>query len=160
MSTVPQPTRLVTRISAFVLASMALCAHAASPMLGQVDVFPAQHASTLRDGAPVTAAAAPAVSASAVNTPRLDVAAPPAEPSVPFDVAGEWYEDGRHVIVLNSNDRVVLLCRHCDVPDAVHPGQALPGMPQYRVGRIERGRVVLHGPGGREHVLRLEGAAS
>jgi hypothetical protein len=90
-----------------------------------VDVFPAQSWVSLgAEQAPDTPAASPPVAEPEPEPPALDapIDAPPAAP-VPFEIIGEWRENGRRVVALEGMGRTVLLCdARCGVRDAVLPG--------------------------------------
>ncbi|WP_232459607.1 hypothetical protein [Burkholderia ubonensis] len=94
-----------------------------------VDVFPAQTWASL--GAEDAGAAEPAPVAAPEpepepepEPPALDapIDARPVEP-MPFDIAGEWRENGKRIVVLEGGGRTFLLCEsRCGVRDAVLPG--------------------------------------
>ncbi|WP_175689621.1 hypothetical protein [Burkholderia anthina] len=108
-----------------------------------VDVFPAQSW--------VSLGAEPAVDAAPPPPPAPEPEAPPldapidARPAalVPFDVAGEWRQNGRRIVVLEGMGRTFLLCdARCDVRDAVLPGGEIAE--GYRLKKLgEQGAVIV-----------------
>ncbi|MFP3501932.1 hypothetical protein [Burkholderia sp. SIMBA_062] len=90
-----------------------------------VDVFPAQSWTSLGvDPAPPAASPEPEPEP-ATEPPSLDdpIDGPPVAPPPPFEIAGEWRENGRRIVVLEGVGRKFLLCEaRCGVRDAVLPG--------------------------------------
>ncbi|MBN3820793.1 hypothetical protein G3N57_31465, partial [Paraburkholderia sp. Se-20369] len=76
--------------------------------------------------------------------PSLDdpIDAPPAA-AVPFDLAGEWRENGQRIVVLEGAGSTFLLCgSRCGVRDAVLPGGELAA--GYRLKKLgNEGAVIV-----------------
>lgn len=111
-------------VLAVAVAASGSLAHENGNPPGIVDVFPAQSWASLgaEDAAAVTppAEAAPPVAEPPALADPIDAAPVPV---VPFDIAGEWREQGQRIVVLDGGGKTFLLCgRRCDVRDAVLPG--------------------------------------
>lgn len=108
-----------------------------------VDVFPAQSWVSLgaepAGDAPPPPAAEPEPEAPALDAP---IDARPAV-AMPFDVAGEWRQNGRRIVVLEGMGRTFLLCEaRCGVRDAVLPGGEIAE--GYRLKKLgEQGAVIV-----------------
>lgn len=114
-----------------------------------VDIFPPQRWESLlraapgedgaiesaARGAPADKAVSPAVAA-ALAPQRL------------FTSIGEWREAGQRIVVLQSADRIYLLCQRCALSSALRPGGELDA--GYRLKTLESRRAVLSSPGGQE----------
>ncbi|WP_232453659.1 hypothetical protein [Burkholderia ubonensis] len=124
-----------------------------------VDVFPAQSWASL--GAEDARAAEPAPVAAPEpepEPPALDapIDARPIEP-LPFDIAGEWRENGKRIVVLEGGGRTFLLCEsRCGVRDAVLPGGELAD--GYRLKTLGAQGPVIVSRGGTDHELVVPAA--
>ncbi|WP_232490520.1 hypothetical protein [Burkholderia ubonensis] len=124
-----------------------------------VDVFPAQSWASL--GAEDARAAEPAPVAAPEpepEPPALDapIDARPVEP-MPFDIAGEWRENGKRIVVLEGGGRTFLLCEsRCGVRDAVLPGGELAD--GYRLKTLGAQGPVIVSRGGTDHELVVPAA--
>ncbi|VWD41289.1 hypothetical protein BLA39750_05398 [Burkholderia lata] len=88
-----------------------------------VDLFPAQSWTSLGAEAATDAELPPDVAPES-DMPPLDtpIDVPPVA-SAPFDIAGEWRENGHRIVVLEGAGKTFLLCEsRCGVRDAVQPG--------------------------------------
>ncbi len=122
-----------------------------------VDVFPAQSWASL--GAEDAVAAEPApVAAPEPEPPALDapIDARPVEP-MPFDIAGEWRENGKRIVVLEGGGRTFLLCEsRCGVRDAVLPGGEVAD--GYRLKTLGAQGPVIVSRGSTDHELIVPAA--
>ncbi|AYQ92100.1 hypothetical protein EDD84_33185 [Burkholderia gladioli] len=109
-----------------------------------VDLFPEQHWATLGQPAETvspTAETREAASADVASAAAAD--SPPESMDAPFELAGEWRESGRRILVLDGMGQSFVLCAtRCEVPGAILPGEAITGA--YRFGAVHRGKVVIH----------------
>ncbi|KVD24486.1 hypothetical protein [Burkholderia ubonensis] len=124
-----------------------------------VDVFPVQSWASL--GAEDAGAAEPAPVAAPEpepEPPALDapIDARPVEP-MPFDIAGEWRENGKRIVVLEGGGRTFLLCEsRCGVRDAVLPGGEVAD--GYRLKTLGAQGPVIVSRGGTDHELIVPAA--
>ncbi|WP_155636732.1 hypothetical protein [Burkholderia gladioli] len=109
-----------------------------------VDLFPEQHWATL--GRAAETVSPPAETREAASADVASAAAedsPPESMNVPFELAGEWRENGRRILVLDGMGQSFVLCAtRCEVPGAILPGETITGA--YRFGAVHRGKVVIH----------------
>ncbi|MCA8275638.1 hypothetical protein LGN17_24465 [Burkholderia sp. AU30280] len=144
--------RSLFRLAAAWAVAVAASGTLADEIAGQprvVDVFPAQNWASLgAEDASASALAEARVSeaeAPALADPIDTAPAPsePSEPSAPFEIAGEWREQGQRIVVLDGGGRTFLLCgRRCGVRDAVLPGAEIAD--GYRLKTLrETGPVVM-----------------
>ncbi|WP_244137275.1 hypothetical protein [Burkholderia pyrrocinia] len=141
--------RSLFRLAAAWAVAVAAGGSLAGEIAGQprvVDVFPAQNWASL--GAEDASAGALAeAGASEAKAPALadpiDAAPAPSAPPAPFEIAGEWREQGQRIVVLDGGGRTFLLCgRRCGVRDAVLPGAEIAD--GYRLKALrETGPVVM-----------------
>ncbi|NIF63032.1 hypothetical protein F3J11_10010 [Burkholderia sp. Cy-647] len=109
-----------------------------------VDLFPEQHWATLgRAAETVSPTAETREAASADVASAAAAASPPESMDAPFELAGEWRENGRRILVLDGMGQSFVLCAtRCEVPGAILPGETITGA--YRFGAVHRGKVVIH----------------
>ncbi|MFY3138350.1 hypothetical protein ACOTFF_14055 [Achromobacter xylosoxidans] len=92
-----------------------------------VDIFPAQSRASIGQKEPV--AAEPTADAPAGGDVAAQVAAaesPPAVASPPFEIVGEWREQGTHIFVLDGAGRTFILCDSaCTIRGTIHPGEEI-----------------------------------
>ncbi|WP_244138303.1 hypothetical protein [Burkholderia stabilis] len=115
--------RAAAVLAVFAAANCSL-AHEIAGQPSIVDVFPAQNWASL--GAEDAAAGAPPAETAPPEAEPPELADPidvaPVQP-MPFEIAGEWREQGQRIVVLDGGGRTFLLCgRRCGVRDAVLPG--------------------------------------
>lgn len=132
------------RLAALGLALSTSCMSAAQSGEEAVDLFPEQHWARLGRAAealPPTADAREAASADVASAAAAD--SPPESMDAPFELAGEWRENGRRILVLDGMGQSFVLCAtRCEVPGAILLGEAITGA--YRFGAVHRGKVVIH----------------
>ncbi|MGU7779879.1 hypothetical protein [Burkholderia sp. PU8-34] len=142
---------LIPIATAFVLAAACMAggsvANERAELEPIVDLFPAQSWASL--GAETVSDAEPPPDAvPASDMPPLDtpIDAPPVA-SAPFDIAGEWRENGHRIVVLESAGKTFLLCdSRCDVRGAVRPGGEIAE--GYRLKKLGKQGAVIVTRGG------------
>ncbi|WP_321790387.1 hypothetical protein [Burkholderia pyrrocinia] len=141
--------RSLFRLTAAWAVALAASGSLAGEIVGQprvVDVFPAQNWASLGAEDASAGASAEAVAPEA-EPPALadpiDATPVPTAPPMPFEIAGEWREQGQRIVVLDGGGRTFLLCgRRCGVRDAVLPGTEIAD--GYRLKTLrETGPVVV-----------------
>ncbi|NIE82340.1 MULTISPECIES: hypothetical protein [unclassified Burkholderia] len=135
---------LSRRLAALGLALSASGILAAESGEEAVDLFPEQHWATLgRAAETVSPTAETREAASADVASAAAAASPPESMDAPFELAGEWRENGRRILVLDGMGQSFVLCAtRCEVPGAILPGETITGA--YRFGAVHRGKVVIH----------------
>ncbi|MGU3781972.1 hypothetical protein [Burkholderia metallica] len=133
---------LIPFAAALALAAAGSAAQEGAAAVPVVDVFPAQSWVSL--GAEPAVDEPPPAPAPEPEAPPLDapIDAPPAAP-MPFEVAGEWRENGQRIVVLEGMGRTFLLCgARCGVRDAVLPGGEIAA--GYRLKKLgEQGAAIV-----------------
>ncbi|MDN7748648.1 hypothetical protein [Burkholderia gladioli] len=132
------------RLAALGLALSASCMSAAESGEEAVDLFPEQHWATLGQPAETVSPTADARAAASADVASATAAdSPPESMDAPFELAGEWRENGRRILVLDGMGQSFVLCAtRCEVPGAILPGETITGA--YRFGAVHRGKVVIH----------------
>lgn len=92
-----------------------------------IDIFPAQSWASMEPKA--TAKTEPAPDSAAQEDTAPPVAAAERSQAIasqPFEIVGEWREQGSHIFVLAGTDRTFILCDSaCRVRGAIHPGEEI-----------------------------------
>lgn len=123
-----------------------------------IDIFPAQSWASMGPKATAGTEPAPGSAGQEDTAPAVTAVERSQEiASQPFEIVGEWREQGAHIFVLAGTGRTFILCDSaCGVRGAIHPGEEIAD--GYRLKSLSGAGVTIVAEDGRSndlHALEL-----